>query len=63
MHPAELKRKGFIGACATYAPDCIAKLDALDPTAEKLTVSVTRRIGDVKGDTMVYKVRISRPSH
>jgi 4-amino-4-deoxy-L-arabinose transferase-like glycosyltransferase len=60
-YPAELKRKGFIGACASYAPDCIAKLDALGPTAEKLTVPVTREIGGVKGDTMIYEVWISPP--
>lgn len=61
-YPTELKRKGFVGACAPYAPECIAKLDALDPAAEKLTVSVTRQIGDVKGDTMIYEVRISKPA-
>ena len=58
-YPAELTRKGFVGACALYAPDCIAKLDALDPVAEKLTVSVTRQIGGVMGETMIYEVRIS----
>ena len=58
--PDDLK-KGFVGACAPYAPECIAKLDALDPNAEKLDVSVTRRIGDVTGDTMIYAVRISKP--
>jgi hypothetical protein len=42
-------------------PECIAKLDALDPAAEKLIVSVTRLIGNVKGDTMIYEVRISPP--
>jgi hypothetical protein len=61
-YPDELKRKGFIGACATYAADCLAKLDALDPNAEKLEVSVTRQIGDVKGETMTYEVRISPPA-
>lgn len=61
-YPAELKRKGFVGACAPYAPECIAKLDALDPAAEKRTVSVTRQIGGVKGDTMIYEVRISKPA-
>jgi len=61
-YPNELKRKGFVGACAPYAAECIAKLDALDPNAEKLTVSVTRQIGDVKGDTMIYQVRISPPA-
>jgi 4-amino-4-deoxy-L-arabinose transferase-like glycosyltransferase len=60
-YPDELKRKGFIGACATYAADCLAKLDALNPAAEKLTVSVTRQIGAVKGDTMIYEVRVSPP--
>jgi len=58
-YPAELKRKGFVGICPAYAADCIAKLDALDPTAEKLTVSVTRQIGNVKGETMIHEVRIS----
>jgi 4-amino-4-deoxy-L-arabinose transferase-like glycosyltransferase len=62
-YPNELKRKGFVGACATYVPECIAKLDALDPAAEKLTVAVTRQLGNVKGDTMIYEVRISQPSH
>jgi len=61
-YPDELKRKGWIGACAAYAQDCLAKLDALDPNAEKLTVSVTRQIGDVKGDTMAYEVRVSPPA-
>jgi hypothetical protein len=61
-YPAELTRKGWIGACAPYAADCLAKLDALNPNAEKLTVSVTRQIGDVKGDTMVYEVRVSAPA-
>jgi 4-amino-4-deoxy-L-arabinose transferase-like glycosyltransferase len=61
-YPDELKRKGYVGACAPYAADCLAKLDALNPTAEKLTVAVTRQIGDVKGDTMVYEVRISPPA-
>jgi hypothetical protein len=61
-YPNELK-KGFVGACATYAPACIASLNALDPAAEKLTVSVTRQLGNVKGDTMIYEVRISKPSH
>jgi 4-amino-4-deoxy-L-arabinose transferase-like glycosyltransferase len=60
-YPAELK-KGFVGACATFATECLAKLDALNPAAEKLDVSVTRQIGDVVGDTMVYTVRISPPS-
>jgi Dolichyl-phosphate-mannose-protein mannosyltransferase len=59
-YPGELK-KGFVGACASYAPECIAKLDALDPTAEKLTVPVMRQIGGVKGETMIYEVRISKP--
>jgi hypothetical protein len=58
--PDDLK-KGFVGACGTYAAECLAKLDALDPNAEKLTVSVTRRIGDVMGDTMTYAVRVSKP--
>jgi hypothetical protein len=61
-YPDELKRKGWVGACAPYAPDCLAKLDALNPSAEKLTVSVTRQIGDVKGDTMIYEVRVSPPA-
>jgi 4-amino-4-deoxy-L-arabinose transferase-like glycosyltransferase len=61
-YPAELKRKGFVGACVTYASDCIAKLNALDPAAEKLNVAVTRQIGAVKGDTMIYEVRISPPA-
>jgi 4-amino-4-deoxy-L-arabinose transferase-like glycosyltransferase len=61
-YPAELKRKGFVGACAPYTAECIARLDALNPAAEKLTVSVTRQIGDVKGDTMAYEVRISPPA-
>ncbi len=30
-YPGELKRKGFVGACLPYAPDCIRQLDALDP--------------------------------
>jgi 4-amino-4-deoxy-L-arabinose transferase-like glycosyltransferase len=60
-YPNELK-KGFVGACATFATECLAKLDALNPAAEKLEVSVTRQIGDVRGDTMVYAVRISPPS-
>jgi len=30
-YPNELKRKGFVGACLTYAADCIAKLEALNP--------------------------------
>jgi 4-amino-4-deoxy-L-arabinose transferase-like glycosyltransferase len=59
-YPAELN-KGFVGACPTYAADCIARLDALNPAAEKLEVSVTRRIGEVTGDTMVYAVRVSPP--
>jgi 4-amino-4-deoxy-L-arabinose transferase-like glycosyltransferase len=58
--PGDLK-KGFVGACAPFAQDCIAKLNALDPNAEKLSVSVTRQIGDVKGDTMSYAVQISKP--
>ena len=61
-YPNELKRKGFVGACASYAPDCMAKLDALDPAAEKLSVAVTRQIGDVKGETMIYDVRVSPPA-
>jgi hypothetical protein len=61
-YPGELKRKGFAGACLPYGPDCIAKLDALDPAAERLSVSVTRQIGGVKGDTMIYEVRISKPA-
>ena len=61
-YPDELKRKGWIGACLPYAPDCLAKLDALNPAAEKLTVSVTRQIGDVKGETMAYEVRASPPA-
>ncbi len=61
-YPSELKRKGFVGACPTYAADCIAKLDALDPAAEKVTVPVTRRIGGVTGETMIYEVRISPPT-
>jgi 4-amino-4-deoxy-L-arabinose transferase-like glycosyltransferase len=60
-YPDELKRKGWIGACLPYAPECLAKLEALNPAAEKLTVSVTRQIGDVKGDTMSYEVRVSPP--
>ena len=60
-YPDELKRKGYVGACAPYAPECIARLDALNPAAEKLMVTVTRQIGDVKGDTMMYQVRISPP--
>jgi hypothetical protein len=62
VYPAELKRKGFVGACVTYATECNAKLDALDPAAEKVSVTVTRQIGDVKGETMVYEVRISPPA-
>jgi len=58
-YPAELKRKGWIGICATFAAECLAKLDALDPNAEKLEVSVTRQIGNVKGDTMIFALRIS----
>ena len=61
-YPDELKRKGWIGACATFAADCLAKLDELDPKAEKLEVSVTRQIGGVKGDTMIFAVRISAPA-
>jgi hypothetical protein len=60
-YPGELRRKGWVGACAPYAPDCLAKLDALNPNAEKLTVSVTRQIGDLRGDTMIYEVRVSPP--
>lgn len=60
-YPNELKRKGFVGACVTYATDCIAKLNELNPAAEKLEVAVTRQIGSVKGDTMIYEVRISPP--
>jgi 4-amino-4-deoxy-L-arabinose transferase-like glycosyltransferase len=60
-YPAELKRKGWIGACASFATDCIAKLDALDPAAERATVAVTREIGGVKGDTVDYQVRIAAP--
>ena len=61
-YPDELKRKGWIGACPSYASDCRAKLAALDPAADKLTVSVTRQIGSVKGDTMMFALRISAPS-
>ena len=61
-YPGELKRKGFIGVCATFAADCLAKLDELDPKAEKLEISVTRQIGGVKGDTMIFALRISAPS-
>jgi len=60
-YPDELKRKGFVGACAPFATECIAKLDALDANAEKHMVAVTRQIGDVTGETMVYEVRISAP--
>jgi hypothetical protein len=60
-YPAELN-KGWIGACAPFATECLAKLDALNPAAEKLEVSVTRQIGEVKGDTMIYAVRISPPA-
>jgi hypothetical protein len=60
-YPDELKRKGWIGACGSLSADCIAKLDALDPTAEKAVVSVTRLIGGVTGETMTYAVRISAP--
>ncbi len=60
-YPGELKRKGFVGACVTYATECIAKLNALNPAAEKLEVAVTRQIDSVKGDTMIYEVRISPP--
>jgi len=60
-YPGELKRKGWIGACASYDADCIAKLDALDPAAEKLAVSVTRVLGGITGDTMTYAVRMSPP--
>jgi len=60
-YPGELKRKGWIGACATFAADCLAKLDELDPNAEKLEMSVTRQIGDVKGDAMIFAVRVSAP--
>jgi hypothetical protein len=59
-YPADL-RKGFVGVCAPFAPDCIAKLDALNPAAEKFTVSVTRQIGGVTGETMSYEVRVSPP--
>lgn len=62
-YPDELQRKGWIGACLPYAPDCLAKLNALNPAAEKMTVSVTRQIGGVKGDTMSYEVRVSPPMH
>ena len=61
-YPADLK-KGFVGACAPYARECIADLDALNPNAEKLTVSVTRQIGGVKGETAIYNVRISPPAN
>ena len=61
-YPNELKRKGCIGVCATYAADCLAKLDELDPKAEKLEISVTRQIGGVKGDTMIFALRISAPA-
>lgn len=61
-YPAELKRRGFVGVCPAYGPDCIARLDALDPAAEKVSVTVTRQIGDVKGETMVYEVWISAPT-
>lgn len=61
-YPDELKRKGWIGACLPYAPDCLAKLDALNPSAEKASVSVTRQIGGVKGETMSYEVRVSPPA-
>jgi 4-amino-4-deoxy-L-arabinose transferase-like glycosyltransferase len=60
-YPGELKRKGWIGACGSLSADCIAKLEALDPTAEKAVVSVTRLIGGVTGETMTYAVRISAP--
>jgi hypothetical protein len=42
--------------------DCIARLDALDPSAEKAVVSVTRLVGGVRGETMTYAVRISAPA-
>ena len=61
-YPNELKRKGWIGVCATFAADCLAKLDELDPKAEKLEISVTRQIGDVKGETMIFALRISAPA-
>jgi 4-amino-4-deoxy-L-arabinose transferase-like glycosyltransferase len=61
-YPGELKRKGFIGVCATYGADCLAKLDELDPNAEKLEISVSRQIGGVKGDTMIFALRISAPA-
>ncbi len=61
-YPGELKRKGWIGACGHGDADCIAKLDALDPAAEKAVVSVTRLIGGVQGETMSYAVRISAPA-
>ena len=62
-YPGELKRKGFVGACVTYATECIAKLNALNPAAEKLEVSrhAPDRFG-VKGDTMIYEVRVSAPA-
>jgi hypothetical protein len=61
-YPNELKRKGFIGVCATYAADCLAKLNELDPNAEKLEIAVTRQIGGVKGDTMIFALRVSAPA-
>jgi len=61
-YPGELKRKGWIGACGALEADCIARLDALDPAAEKAIVSVTRLIGGVQGETMSYAVRISAPA-
>ena len=60
-YPGELKRKGWIGACAALATDCIARLDALDPAAERAVVSVTREIGGIKGAAMEYQVRIAAP--
>jgi hypothetical protein len=61
-YPDELRRKGWIGACGALAADCIARLDELDPSAEKAVVSVTRRIAGVPGETMTYAVRISAPA-
>jgi 4-amino-4-deoxy-L-arabinose transferase-like glycosyltransferase len=61
-YPDELKRKGWVGACAPYVPECLAKLEALNPNAEKLTISVTREIGGLKGATMIYEVRMSPPA-
>jgi hypothetical protein len=61
-YPDELKRKGWVGACAPYVPECLAKLEVLNPNAEKLTISVTRVIGGLKGATMIYEVRVSPPA-